>query len=61
MTEDKATAAISSLYATGFFKDVRLETDGDVLVVVVEERPAIAQIELRRQQGVRQGDPAQAR
>ncbi len=42
--QERATSAIKALYATGFFKDVRLEQDGDVLVVVVEERPAIAQI-----------------
>jgi len=44
LTEDKAAEAIKSLYATGFFKDVRLEADGDVLVVAVVERPAIAEI-----------------
>jgi outer membrane protein insertion porin family len=42
--QERATAAVKALYATGFFKDVRLGQDGDVLVVVVEERPAIAQI-----------------
>jgi outer membrane protein insertion porin family len=45
MTEDKAASAIRSLYATGFFKDVSLEADDGVLVVSVQERPAIAQIE----------------
>src|ERR1700756_5595561 len=45
MTEAKAQAALRALYATGFFKDVRLEMDNDVLVVFVEERPAIAQID----------------
>lgn len=42
--EQKASQAIKSLYATGFFKDVRLEAEGNVLVVTVQERPAIAQI-----------------
>lgn len=45
MTDDKAAQAIKALFATGFFKDVRIEIDGDVVVVAVEERPAIAQID----------------
>ena len=45
LTDDKAAQAIKSLFATGFFKDVRLEIDGDVVVVALEERPAIAQID----------------
>ena len=40
--DEKATASIKALYATGFFKDVRVESDGNVLVIMVEERPAIA-------------------
>jgi outer membrane protein insertion porin family len=43
--DEKSVAAIKALYATGFFKDVRLEADGNVLVVLVEERPAIAKVE----------------
>src|SRR5919197_1248866 len=45
MTEEKAQAALRALYATGFFKDVRLEVDNDILVIYVEERPAIASID----------------
>jgi len=45
MTEEKASQAIKSLFSTGFFKDVRVEVEGDVLVVVVQERPAIAKID----------------
>ena len=45
MTDEKAAAAIKALFATGFFKDVRLEIDRGVLVVVLEERPAIASLE----------------
>ena len=44
--DEKAAAAIKALYATGFYSDVRLETDGDVLIVFVQERPAIAQIDI---------------
>lgn len=45
LTEEKAQQALRALFATGFFKDVRLEADNDVLVVQVEERPAIAQVD----------------
>jgi outer membrane protein insertion porin family len=45
MSDEKATQAIKSLYKTGFFKDVRVEADGDVLVVTVQERSAIAKID----------------
>lgn len=45
MTDEKAADAVKRLFGTGFFKDVRLEIDGSVLIVLVEERPAIASIE----------------
>lgn len=45
MTDDKAAQAIRALYATGFFKDVSLEADNGVLIVAVQERPSVAQIE----------------
>ena len=44
MTDEKAAQAVKALFATGFFKDVRLEIDNNVLVVVIDERPAIASI-----------------
>ncbi|MCC7486855.1 MAG: outer membrane protein assembly factor BamA [Burkholderiales bacterium] len=45
MTDARAAEAIRALFATGFFRDVSLERDGDVLVVVVHERPSIALID----------------
>lgn len=44
-TVDKGDTAIHSLYGSGLFRDVRLEQDGDVLVVVLQERPAVASID----------------
>ncbi len=46
MDDEKAAAAIKALYATGFYADVRLEVENDVLVVLVQERAAIAQIDI---------------
>jgi len=44
--DEKAAQAVKALYATGFYSDVRLEADGDVLIVFVQERAAIAQIDI---------------
>jgi len=44
LTPARASEAIKALYATGFFKDVRLEANNEVLVVTVEERPGIASV-----------------
>jgi outer membrane protein insertion porin family len=46
MNDELASQAIKSLYGTGFFKDVRIESENDVLVVTVQERSSIAQIDL---------------
>src|SRR5437016_8565342 len=42
--DGKIAQAVKALYATGFFRDVRLEAQGDVLVVVVQERPTISSL-----------------
>ncbi|AKZ26687.1 membrane protein [Ralstonia solanacearum] len=44
-TDDKGAESIRALYNTGFFKDVQIRAEGNVLVVRVEERPAISQLE----------------
>ena len=45
MDDEKASQALRALFATGFFRDVTLEVDNGVLVVVVQERPSVAQID----------------
>lgn len=54
-TEDEATEAIRRLYGTGFFSDVNIRTDNDVVVVVVQERPTIASVTFN---GMREFDSA---
>jgi len=43
-TEAQAAEAIQRLYSTGFFSDVAIDTDNNVLVVNVKERPTIASV-----------------
>ncbi|MCA0241729.1 MAG: outer membrane protein assembly factor BamA [Proteobacteria bacterium] len=42
--DEKGAIALRSLFATGLFKDVRIEIEGDVAVVIVDERPVIATV-----------------
>jgi outer membrane protein insertion porin family len=46
LNDDRATASLHALFATGFFKDVALKVDQNVLVVVVKERPTVASVEI---------------
>ena len=43
--DEKGAAALRALFATGLFKDVRIDIDGGVAVVIVEERSIIAAID----------------
>ena len=43
-TDDKGAAALRALFATGLFKDVRIEIEGTVAVVIVDERAIIASV-----------------
>jgi outer membrane protein insertion porin family len=42
--DDKGSSAIRALFALGLFKDVRIDVQGGVLVVIVEERPTVADV-----------------
>ncbi len=47
---------IRTLYKTGFFKDVQAWREGDVLVLEVIERPAIAQIDIEGNKSIKTED-----
>jgi len=42
--DDKGSTAIRSLFGLGLFSDVRLQVNDGVLVVIVEERPSVADV-----------------
>ncbi len=44
VTEQRTQQAITALYDTGFFHDIELLRDGNVLIVKVIERPSIASV-----------------
>ena len=58
MTRERAQQALRALYATGFFADVRLEAESGVLVVLVQERPAVAQVDFS---GMKEFEPEAVR
>ncbi|HTI95874.1 MAG TPA: outer membrane protein assembly factor BamA [Rudaea sp.] len=47
VTNERAAQAIRALYKTGFFSDVTIARQNDILVITVKERPAISKIQLK--------------
>ena len=43
--DEKGAAALRALFASGLFKDVRIDIDGGVVVVIVEERSIVANLD----------------
>lgn len=56
LTASSARQAIRSLFKTGFFNSIDLEREGDILVINVEERPAIAKITLSGNKAIKDED-----
>jgi len=56
LSDDKAQAAIRALYQTKFFSDVEIDRQGDILVIKVIERPAIAKLTLRGNKDIKEDD-----
>ena len=47
ITDERIQQAIRALYKTGFFTDVQVARQNDILVITVKERPAISKIQLK--------------
>ena len=52
----KTGEAIRALYKTGFFEDVKLDRQGDILVITVTERPAINKLTLAGNKDIKTED-----
>ncbi|WP_347987838.1 outer membrane protein assembly factor BamA [Methylomonas sp. AM2-LC] len=58
--EEKQAVAIRALFNTGFFKDISLEKEGNVLVVNVVERPSVAKIAIEGNKDIKKEDLTEA-
>jgi len=56
LTNASAQNAIRSLYRTGFFKDIELEHQGNILIVKVAERPSISKLEIHGNKAIKTED-----
>ncbi|NNK33712.1 MAG: outer membrane protein assembly factor BamA [Xanthomonadales bacterium] len=54
LTPANARSAIRELYRTGFFQDVSLAREGNILVINVQERPAIANVSLSGNKAIKE-------
>src|SRR5262252_1322546 len=56
VTGERVQQAVRALYKTGFFSDVQIARQGDILVITVKERPAISKIELKGNKDLKSED-----
>jgi len=56
LTAAKGRQAIRALFQTGFFSSIELEREGDILVIRVQERPAIAAVALSGNKAIKDED-----
>ena len=49
-------SATRSMFRTGYFADIKIGRDGDVLVIAVKERPAISEIEIEGNKAIKTDD-----
>ncbi len=56
LTSERAEQATRALYKTGFFNDISLSRQGDILVITVKERPQISKIAIRGNKDIKEED-----
>jgi len=54
LTPSSARVSIRELYRTGFFRDISLSREGNILVIEVTERPAIATVTLSGNKAIKE-------
>lgn len=54
--QSRIAQAVRALYKTGFFEDIRVDRQGDILVVTVTERPAINKLTLTGNKDIKSED-----
>ncbi|MCC6202868.1 MAG: outer membrane protein assembly factor BamA [Gammaproteobacteria bacterium] len=56
VTDERLRDGVRALFASGFFRDVRAERDGNVLILIVEERESIASIDIEGNKAIKTED-----
>lgn len=56
LTPANTRSALRELYRTGFFQDIEFGRDGNILVITVRERPAIANVALTGNKAIKEED-----
>jgi len=56
LSAQRIREAVRALYDTGFFRDVEMRREGNVLIVVVNERPTIESFELKGNKDIKTED-----
>ena len=54
--DTRSNEAVRALFKTGFFEDIRLERDGNVLILIIKERPSISSITLNGNEDIKSDD-----
>ena len=54
LTSAGTRSAIRELYRTGFFRDIQFSREGDILVITVQERPAISSISVTGNKAIKE-------